>query len=109
MVCRQLTALDTSYMAPAQYKMHTTVRCVKQLSKALLAMPPALCVSSYSNKSYLWDTGEDEVAAHSILCTLTHLVAVALPLGLSTAATIRVGNLLGANKASHARLAGKAH
>lgn len=51
--------------------------------------------------------GQNDIAAHSVLRTFTHLIVVALPAGISTAATIRVGNLLGANKSAHAHLAGK--
>lgn len=55
------------------------------------------------------NAGQSQVAAHSILQTITHLTFVAFPLGLSTAATIRVGNLVGGNNPSQARLAGELH
>ncbi|DBA94578.1 hypothetical protein WJX77_010461 [Trebouxia sp. C0004] len=50
--------------------------------------------------------GQAQVDAHSILLTFCAFIYVSFPFGVSTAATIRVGNLVGANRASEARLAG---
>lgn len=53
-----------------------------------------------------WCAGEAQVDAHSILLTFCAFIYVSFPLGVSTAATIRVGNLVGAGRPSEARLAG---
>ena len=45
--------------------------------------------------------------AHSILLTVCVFSDMSFPFGVSTAATIRVGNLVGANRPSEAKLAGK--
>lgn len=45
--------------------------------------------------------------AHSILLTFCVFIYMSFPFGVSTAATIRVGNLVGANRPSEAKLAGK--
>ena len=50
--------------------------------------------------------GQAQVDAHSILLTFCAFIYVSFPFGISTAATIRVGNLVGANRPSEARLAG---
>ena len=50
--------------------------------------------------------GQAQVDAHSILLTFCAFIYVSFPFGVSTAATIRVGNLVGANRPSEARLAG---
>jgi MATE family multidrug resistance protein len=47
------------------------------------------------------------VDAHSILLTFCVFIYMSFPFGVSTAATIRVGNLVGANRPSEAKLAGK--
>lgn len=44
--------------------------------------------------------------AHSILLTFCVFIYMSFPFGVSTA-TIRVGNLVGANRPSEAKLAGK--
>ena len=44
--------------------------------------------------------------AHSILLTFCVFIYMSFPFGVSTAATIRVGNLVGANRPSEAKLAG---
>ncbi|DBB01927.1 TPA: hypothetical protein ACH3X1_000519 [Trebouxia sp. C0004] len=51
--------------------------------------------------------GEAQVDAHSILLTFCVFIYMSFPFGVSTAATIRVGNLVGANRPSEAKLAGK--
>ena len=50
--------------------------------------------------------GQAQVDAHSILLTFCAFIYVSFPFGVSTAATIRVGNLVGANQPAEARLAG---
>lgn len=50
--------------------------------------------------------GQAQVDAHSILLTFCAFIYVSFPFGVSTAATIRVGNLVGANRPTEARLAG---
>ncbi|DBB14879.1 TPA: hypothetical protein ACH3X3_004480 [Trebouxia sp. C0006] len=50
--------------------------------------------------------GEAQVDAHSILLTFCVFIYMSFPFGVSTAATIRVGNLVGANRPSEAKLAG---
>lgn len=50
--------------------------------------------------------GQAQVDAHSILLTFCAFIYVSFPFGISTAATIRVGNLVGADRPSEARLAG---
>lgn len=56
--------------------------------------------------SLMWRAGQAQVDAHSILLTFCAFIYVSFPFGISTAATIRVGNLVGANRPSEARLAG---
>ena len=51
--------------------------------------------------------GEAQVDAHSILLTFCVFIYMSFPFGVSTAATIRVGNLVGANRPSEAKLAGE--
>ena len=55
----------------------------------------------------LWAAGQAQVDAHSILLTFCVFIYMSFPFGVSTAATIRVGNMVGANRPSEARLAGK--
>lgn len=52
-------------------------------------------------------SGEAQVDAHSILLTCCVAIYMGFPFGMSTAATIRVGNLVGANRPSEARLSGR--
>lgn len=50
--------------------------------------------------------GEAEVDAHALLLTCCVAIYMGFPFGMSTAATIRVGNLVGANRPAEARLSG---
>lgn len=52
--------------------------------------------------------GEAQVDAHALLLTCCVAIYMGFPFGMSTAATIRVGNLVGANKPAEARLSGPA-
>ena len=51
-------------------------------------------------------TGEAQVDAHALLLTCCVAIYMGFPFGMSTAATIRVGNLVGANRPAEARLSG---
>ena len=51
--------------------------------------------------------GEAQVDAHALLLTCCVAIYMGFPFGMSTAATIRVGNLVGANRPHEARLSGK--
>ncbi|KAL3156932.1 hypothetical protein ABBQ38_001194 [Trebouxia sp. C0009 RCD-2024] len=50
--------------------------------------------------------GEAQVDAHALLLTCCVAIYMGFPFGMSTAATIRVGNLVGANRPAEARLSG---
>lgn len=52
--------------------------------------------------------GEAQVDAHALLLTCCVAIYMGFPFGMSTAATIRVGNLVGANRPAEARLSGSA-
>ena len=52
-------------------------------------------------------TGTIEVDAHNVVLTICEFSYVAVPLGIATAATIRVGNMLGANNPESARRSGE--
>ena len=52
--------------------------------------------------------GEAQVDAHALLLTCCVAIYMGFPFGMSTAATIRVGNLVGANRPAEARLSGPA-
>ena len=47
--------------------------------------------------------------AHNAMLTLCEFSYVTLPFGVATAATIRVGNMLGAGNHKTAKTSGKAH
>lgn len=51
-------------------------------------------------------TGTVQVDAHNVMLTLCEFSYVALPFGIATAATIRVGNMLGAGNHASARRSG---
>ena len=53
--------------------------------------------------------GEAQVDAHALLLTCCVAIYMGFPFGMSTAATIRVGNLVGANRPAEARLSGIAY
>jgi len=48
------------------------------------------------------------VDAHALLLTCCVAIYMSFPFGMSTAATIRVGNLVGGNRPAEARLSGNA-
>ncbi len=50
--------------------------------------------------------GTVQVDAHNVMLTLCEFSYVALPFGIATAATIRVGNMLGAGNHASARRSG---
>ncbi|DBB06227.1 hypothetical protein WJX82_010050 [Trebouxia sp. C0006] len=50
--------------------------------------------------------GESQVDAHALLLTCCVAIYMSFPFGMSTAATIRVGNLVGGNRPAEARLSG---
>lgn len=52
-------------------------------------------------------SGTLQVDAHTTVMAIANSSYLALPFGVSTAATIRVGNLLGAGKPNQARISGK--
>ena len=52
--------------------------------------------------------GESQVDAHALLLTCCVAIYMSFPFGMSTAATIRVGNLVGGNRPAEARLSGDA-
>ena len=52
--------------------------------------------------------GEAQVDAHALLLTCCVAIYMGFPFGMSTAATIRVGNLVGAKRPAEARLSGSA-
>lgn len=52
--------------------------------------------------------GTIQVDAHNVVLTLCEFSYVALPFGIATAATIRVGNMLGAGNHASARRSGQA-
>ena len=52
--------------------------------------------------------GTVQVDAHNVMLTLCEFSYVALPFGIATAATIRVGNMLGAGNHASARRSGAA-
>ena len=51
--------------------------------------------------------GTIEVDAHTSLLTLCEFTFVTVPFGIATATTIRVGNMLGANRPGAAKRAGQ--
>lgn len=53
--------------------------------------------------------GESKVDAHALLLTCCVAIYMSFPFGMSTAATIRVGNLVGGNRPAEARLSGIPH
>ena len=63
----------------------------------LTPVTPALCSLC---------TGTIEVDAHNVVLTICEFSYVAVPFGIATAATIRVGNMLGANNPESARRSG---
>ncbi|DBA68437.1 TPA: hypothetical protein ACH3X2_013734 [Trebouxia sp. C0005] len=50
--------------------------------------------------------GESKVDAHALLLTCCVAIYMSFPFGMSTAATIRMGNLVGGNRPAEARLSG---
>ncbi len=65
----------------------------------LLELITCLCV---------FPPGTIQVDAHNVVLTLCEFSYVALPFGIATAATIRVGNMLGAGNHASARRSGQA-
>ena len=69
-----------------------------------------LYADSYARQSHidgrLSFAGEAQVDAHALLLTCCVAIYMGFPFGMSTAATIRVGNLVGANRPAEARLSG---
>lgn len=55
----------------------------------------------------LHGAGTIEVDAHNVVLTICEFSYVAVPFGIATAATIRVGNMLGANNPESARRSGE--
>ena len=71
----------------------------------LASTPAERCCQPYAEANTC--TGTAEVDAHTILLTLCVFVFISFPFGIATASTIRVGNLLGANRPGLARISGK--
>lgn len=53
--------------------------------------------------------GTVQVDAHNVMLTLCEFSYVALPFGIATSATIRVGNMLGAGNHASAKRSGGPH
>ncbi len=65
-----------------------------------------LCAKAVAELRSCLRTGTVALDAHTAILTLCVFLFISFPFGVATAATIRVGNLLGGGRPQQARIAG---